>query len=106
MATNGNNIITLVSEVKDVVAKLETRLQVHDQKHIEIDSQRSEITITLKDHGKRIGDIESLSKQNQRDLAAIVSVLNKLVWAFVTPFIAVVVGAVVYAISLMQQVAK
>lgn len=92
-------IIDKIDGIVARFAKLDSRLDVHDQKHVALDSEHKEITITLKEHGKRISDVERDSQQNKRDIERLTSLVEKMIWAFAAPLITATVAGIIWAIS-------
>jgi len=89
----------MMDDVKSAISRLDTRLDVHDQKHVQLDKENTQIVNTLSAHENRILAAEKRSESTEKDVIKLTENLNKILWAFVLPTIGLVVIALAWAIS-------
>lgn len=92
-----------IIEIKEVLIRLEGRLNVHDQKHVQIEKEQGEHAESIRQHSSRLAMVESLSAKNELDIEKLTSTLSRLVWIVVTPLVSTLVIAL---IILAAQVTK
>lgn len=98
-----------LSDIREILNRLDKRLDVHDQKHIQIEKEMGETSDAVKRQGAAIfGDektpgMVSRVSTVENDLQKITTNLSRLTWAFVTPLIGLIVLALIIAAA---QVAK
>ena len=92
-------IIDKIDSIAARLSRLDTRLDVHDQKHISLDNEHREFAETVKEHGKRLAAVEITSQQNRRDIERLTALQEKLIWAFAAPMITASMGGLIWAIS-------
>jgi len=67
MAVTQADIRQAIGEIKDTLHRLEGRLNVHDQKHIQLDKEHGEFANYLKQHEQRLSMVENLAAKNERE---------------------------------------
>ena len=97
------NIQQTITEVKEILLRLESRLDVHDQKHVQLEKEHCEFDSTIKEHTRRLSTVENLAVKNERETEKLTGALTRFAWIVVTPVISMVVIAL---IILAAQVAK
>lgn len=100
-------IIEKIEEMQQSLNRLENKLAVHTESHksIDIDGIRtnqaiSQITTTLNGDGDKKVGLNGRMSIVENDLQRLTANLNKLVWAVVTPLIAMIVGGLIYIVSI------
>jgi septal ring factor EnvC (AmiA/AmiB activator) len=92
-------IIDKIDSIAGRLSRLDTRLDVHDQKHQSLDKEHKEFADLVKEHGKRLAQVEVTSQQNKRDIERLTTLQEKLIWAFAAPMITASMGGLIWAIS-------
>jgi len=95
MAVSTADIRETIAEIKESLLRLDGRLNVHDQKHVQLDKEHSDFSETIRQHSARLAMVENLSVKNERDVEKLTGTLSKLVWVIVTPLIGTLVVALI-----------
>jgi peptidoglycan hydrolase CwlO-like protein len=83
-------------------ARLERRLDVHDEKHKALDKEHTDFDATLRRLLESVSSHDKQLSQVKTDLDRLTSNLNKIIWAVVSPVIAAAVIAIILLIGQQQ----
>jgi chromosome segregation ATPase len=92
----------IMAKMDDIIAgqaRLERRLDVHDEKHRALDREHTDFDATLRKLLDSVASHDKQLSQVQTDLDRLTSNLNKIVWAIVSPIIAAAVIAIIIMIG-------
>jgi chromosome segregation ATPase len=82
-------------EITSAINRLDSRLNVHDQKHVQLDTEHQSYAQTLNLHADKIAAVERLAAQTERDVSRLTVNINKLAWAIATPLIGLIVLTII-----------
>ena len=100
--TQTQKLTEIIADVRAVMStanNIERQLAVHEQRHIALDTEHGQMARLLSEHGQRLNVVERDTAQNRRDIERLVSLVEKLIWAFAAPLITALVGGAAWALS-------
>jgi hypothetical protein len=96
-----------IKEMRLSLNRLENSLAVHTESHKAIDTDAirtsallGQFSVTLNGDGDKKVGLNGRMSIVENDLQRLTANLNKLVWAVVTPLIAMIVGGLIYIVSI------
>ena len=93
-----------MDELAAAVSRLDSRLDVHDEKHIRLDSEHSQFAEDLRRQKERLDAVERLAGQTSRDLDKLTGAMNKILWAVVTPLLSLLAIGIIYIIAIVGNI--
>ena len=92
-------LIEKMDEITSAIGRLDSRLDVHDEKHVSLDKEHHIFAETLRRTDERLSAVERRSERTERDVEKLTKNIEKLFWAIAGPTLAMIVGAIAWAVS-------
>jgi septal ring factor EnvC (AmiA/AmiB activator) len=101
--TQAQRLFDKMDEINQAIGRLDKRLDVHDEKHISLDKEHSVFSETLRRTDERLQAVERRSERTERDVEKLTKNIDKLVWAITGPTLAIIIGAIAWAVTQVTQ---
>lgn len=88
-----------MDELGSAIGRLDSRLDVHDEKHVSLDKEHRVISETLRRTDERLLAVERRSERTERDVEKLTKNTEKLLWAIAGPTLTIIIGAIAWAVS-------